>query len=311
MTQTTTASARSASGAQRAGLLPAFGVGVAAGIVGLAPWLLTGERLPLQNLWATQTRPDDMPFALLPVSQYSATTIFALLLIGGVFAGLTVNIIARRRRFDTWPAAVGLLLVQVVAVVQSFVVVARGLNLTETHDGRVVVYFGGMLAGTIVAVLIAQAGLWVAARRSTALTALVIGLCAVPFGSWIAPALVAAGGPSGFGMPAGGVVRWLPAVIVGAALGCCGVRPARRLAVWPVVLAALWVTPALLTALQYGLGMRVLNGDVGEMASAAGQVFPLALALGVAPVLVASAIAIVVVIALTLWRRRPAVREQP
>lgn len=304
MTQTMTLPVHPATGAQRAGLLPAFGVGVIAGMVGLLPWLLTGGRLPLQNLWATQARPDDMPFALLPVSQYSATTIFALLLMGGVFAGLTVNIFARRRRFALWAAAAGLLLIHVVAVAQSFTVVGSGLNLTTTHDSRVVVYFAGMLGGTICAALAAQVGLWVASRRSMGPIALAIGLSAVPFASWIAPALVTASGASGIAMLSGGVLRWLPAAIVGVALGCCGVRPARRIAVWLTVLAALWVTPALLTALQYGLGMRVLNGDVKEMASAARQVFPLALATGVAPALFAIAIAIAVVTARALIRGR-------
>jgi hypothetical protein len=310
-TQTMTAPMHDATGAQRAGLLPAFGVGVAAGIVGLFPWLLTGKRLPLQNLWATQTRPDDMPFALLPVSQYSATTIFALLLMGGVFAGLAVNVIARRRRFDAWPTTIGLLLAQAGAVVQSFIVVGKGLNLTTAHDSRVAVYFFGMLGGTIVAVLIAQVGLWLASRRSPGPIALAVGLSAVPFGWWIAPALVAASGAPGFAMLTGEVARWLPAVIVGLALGFCGVRPARCIAVWLVVLAALWVTPAVLTALQYGLGMRVLNGDVKEMASAAGQVFPLALATGVTPVLAAIVIAVVVVISRTLMQRRTAAARGP
>jgi uncharacterized membrane protein len=112
-------------------------------------------------------------------------------------------------------------------------------------------------------------------------------------------------------MLTGGVLRWLPAVIVGLALGFCGVRPARRIAVWLVVLAALWVTPALLTALQYGLGMRVLNGDVKEMASAASQVFPLALATEVTPVLAAIVIAVVVVISRTLMQRRTAAARGP
>lgn len=45
-------------------------LGAAAAIVGLIPWIITGMRLPLQNLWATDTRPADMPLALLPFSQY-------------------------------------------------------------------------------------------------------------------------------------------------------------------------------------------------------------------------------------------------
>jgi len=105
-----------------------LGVGIAAGAVGLVPWLIGGGILPLQNLWATGTLPDDMPFALLPLSQYSAITVFVLILLGGVFGGLAVRLLARRREFSAWPAAIGLLIVHAFAVAQSFAVIADGLG---------------------------------------------------------------------------------------------------------------------------------------------------------------------------------------
>jgi hypothetical protein len=57
--------------------------------------------------------------------------------------------------------------------------------------------------------------------------------------------------------------------------------------------------------------MRVLNGDVKELASAASQVFPLALATEVTPVLAAIVIAVVVVISRTLMQRRTAAARGP
>lgn len=41
-------------------------VGALVAVVGLLPWIVTGMRLPLQNRWAAETLPGDMPVALLP-----------------------------------------------------------------------------------------------------------------------------------------------------------------------------------------------------------------------------------------------------
>ncbi|MBF0672553.1 MAG: hypothetical protein IR160_08205 [Salinibacterium sp.] len=275
-------------------VLSALAVGVLAGLLGILPSLLDGGRLPLQNLWVQRTMPDDMPFALLPVSQYSATTMFALLLMGGVFAGLAVRVIGRRRAVTGWATALGVLLVHAVAVAQSFAVIAVGLGLSSgAADARAVVYFGGMLAGVVASVLFAQLGFWLTSRPSVAFVALGIALAAVPFASWLATGVTELSGPGGMSQPMFLVLRWLPAVIVGVALAWCGVRPIARLVVWAGALLALWVTPALFTAVSYGLGMRVLNGDIAEMAAAASQVFPLALAEGGVPALVAAGIAAV------------------
>ncbi|WP_349899751.1 hypothetical protein [Parafrigoribacterium soli] len=282
----------------------AFGVGILAGALGILPWLIGGGTLPLQNLWVADTMPHDMPFALLPVSQYEATTIFVLLLMGGVFAGLAVHVIARRRSFAAWPAALGLFVVQVVAVVQSYTVVSNGLGLTDSLDRRTFVYFAGMLGGAIVALVVAQAAFWIASRRAIGPVALAIGLAAVPFAAWLSEAARSLIGPSGIPMPALTVLHWLPAVVAAAALVWCGLRPPRRIAVWVAVLAGVWVIPALFTTIQYGLGMRVLQGDLREMASASGQVLPLALGEQFAPTLVALALAVVGTAIVEFVRRR-------
>lgn len=280
-----------------------FGVGVAGGILGLLPWVIGGGMLPLQNLWATETMPDAMPFALLPVSQYFATLLFSLVLLGGVFAGLAVHVLARRRPVSAWPAALGVLLIHGIAAGQSFAVLADGLGLDE-GDTRVTLYFAGMLGGTIGSVVMAQVGFWMTSRRSVGVVSLGVALAAVPFASWMARWIVAFTGEMSLPSFVPTMVVWLPAVIVGAALVWCGVRPLGRLVVWVVGLLALWMTPALFTALGYGLGMRVLQGDVVEMAQAAAQVFPMALAEVWMPVALAAAIGVVGTVVREIMRAR-------
>lgn len=51
-------------------------IGAVSAVLGLLPWLITGMRLPLQNLWAADTAPDAMPIVLLPFSQYALSLIF-------------------------------------------------------------------------------------------------------------------------------------------------------------------------------------------------------------------------------------------
>jgi hypothetical protein len=272
--------------------LLSFGIGVGGGILGLVPWLIGGGTLPLQNLWATETMPDAMPFVLLPLSQYSAVLLFALVLIGGVFAGVAVHVVARRRTVVAWPASVGVLLVHLIAAVQSFAVLGEGLGLGG-GDSRALIYFAGMLAGTVAAAVMAQVGFWMTSRRSVGIAALGIALAAVPFGNWFTRSFVALTGEASAPVILSDVGRWLPAVVVGGALVWCGIRPLSRLVVWVVSLLALWVLPALFGALQYGLGMRVLDGDVVEMARASAQVFPLMLEVGWLPVGVALVIAVV------------------
>ncbi|MGW9627202.1 hypothetical protein [Microbacterium sp. NPDC055521] len=82
-------------------------------------------------------------------------------------------------------------------------------------------------------------------------------------------------------------------MIVAAALIWCGVRPLSRLVVWAVGLFTLWMLPAVFTAISSALGMRVLDGDLREMAQVAGQIFLMALEVEVLPVGVALVIAVV------------------
>lgn len=273
--------------------LLSFVIGMLGAVLGLLPWAVAGT-LPLQNLWATQAMPENMPFVLLPLSQYSVTLLFSLLVLGGVFAGLAIRVARRRRAMAAWAAAVGVALVHLVAALQSFLVLAGGLGLTNgSGDSRAVLYFGGLLGGAIVAALLAQLGLWMTARPSVAIASLGVALAAVPFAMWVARWFSAFAGPIGPPPIVSTLGYWLPAVIVGAALVWCGIFPLSRLVVWVVALLSVWVVPAVFTAIGYGLGMRVLQGDLGEMAEASLQVFPNVMAEMWRPVVLAVAIAVV------------------
>ena len=274
----------------RSRILP-FAIGIGGGVLGILPWVVGGGALPLQNLWTAAMLPEAMPFVLLPLSQYLAMLLFSLVLLGGVFAGVAVHVVTRRRAIAVWPAAVGVALVHLIAMVQSFGVLAGGLGLGG--DRRSMLYFAGMLGGAIAAALLAQLGLWMTSRRSVGVAALGVALAAVPFGSWVGRWFVAFTGEVTPPLFLPELLRWVPSIVVGAALVWCGIRPARRIAVWVVGLLSLWILPALFTAIQYGLGMRVLDGDVAEMARVSVGLFPMVLAEVWLPVVVALAIAVV------------------
>lgn len=88
-------------------------------------------------------------------------------------------------------------------------------------------------------------------------------------------------------------------------LAWCGVRPLVRLIVWVVGLLAVWIVPALFTAIMYALGSRVFDGDLGMMAEAGTQVFPQAIAVLWQPAVVALVIGVVGVVVRMLVARAP------
>lgn len=251
-------SPRGAASSAALGLL----IGILAAGLGLAPWWISGAQLPLQNLWATQVMPDQMPLALLPLSQYEVLTIVALLTTGGAAAGLAVRIWSPvRRRLVTWCAIVGLLLVQVAATVQSFELLGQGLM-----GGTLAQYYrAGLMAGVICSILAALVALLLISSRSTVATTIGCGLMAVPFTSWAVEWVVGVVGHTNVPIEVPSIAHWLPAIVVGCALAWCGVKPLGRLAVWALNLAFLWVIPAVFTAVQSVLGTRVIAGDIPEM----------------------------------------------
>ena len=237
-------------------------LGILAGLLGLAPWLITGAQLPLQNSWATEVLPEQMPVSLLPLSQYKLTTLVALLTAGGAAAGLAVRI------WQPVPTATG-------GVVRG---VRRSCGTVLGH--RPVVHGArrrpdGRDAGEDL--LRRPAGRRHCVHRREprgvpaprveirALVALGAGLMAVPATSWAGEWVVGFVGQTNIPTAVPTVARWIPALIVGCALAWCGLRPARRAVVWLADLALLWVVPALFISVGYVLGTRAMAGDLQEM----------------------------------------------
>ena len=244
-------------------------IGVLAGLLGLAPWLVTGAQLPLQNLWAKEVLPAQMPVSLLPLSQYELTTLVALMTVGGAAAGFSLRLCRPvRRRAATWSAAAGVLAVQGTATTQAFSVVRAGLAPGQASD----LYSAGLLAGVVAAVAASLVALFLLASRSPGRVALGVGLMAVPFASWSVEWFVNLSEVGSVPAVVPTLAHWLPAVLVGTALAWCGVRPTTRILVWIVDLALLWVVPALFISVNYVFGTRVYLGDFDEMAIMARQI---------------------------------------
>lgn len=292
-------------------------VGLAATALGLLPWLLTGARLPLQNLSSDAPQPSElsqngsleldafMPFSLLPLSQYAVVETAAWLVMGGVIAGLAIWLFRKRLTIDPWLASVGLLAGHLIVAVQAFTALRSVLPSVETGTARS--YFLALLAGVAASVVLAQVLFWLLASGSKAARLTGVVLSSIPLGSWLVgivsrltPAqesFSTGGGASGLGW----IGPVLPAIIVGLALGFTGVSPAKRLSLWFVGFAYLWLVPAALTAVQYGLGSRVLLKQPRELVDASLQVFTMALGpAGQGPKLVLTALIVGAVIALLL-----------
>ncbi|MBQ1443160.1 MAG: hypothetical protein IIZ13_04830 [Renibacterium sp.] len=258
--------------------LAALAMGVAAGIIGLLPWLLSGRRLSLQNFWMLEAAPETMPFSALPLSQYSLFSLLVLLVAGGVIGGLAARYFpAGNRRSMIWCTVGGLLLVHSLAALQSFVVLGSGLGIGSQVRQLAQVYFFGLLCGVLLLIIATALLLGLIAARSRAAAAVGFGLAAVPASSWFIAWF-------SYLLPQGQLPnwisvldRWLPAVIVGIVLVWCGLRPVSRLLVWAANLLLLWSVPAAVTAQQYAFGSRVLAGNLADTADAFGQVFRQAL----------------------------------
>jgi hypothetical protein len=241
-----------------------FAIGVAAGVVGLLPWIATGMRLPLQNLWHVSPMPEDMPLSLLPFSQYFIVSITALMIMGSALAGIASRATAARRpRFGALEVLGGVLLVQLVAAAQATFVVYGG---TE-RSSRGALYLAVIGAGIVVSVLVGVLVLLLIAKAPRAGATIGLSLAALVASTWIgvfvAPALVVDGAAlSAWLLP---VLRWLPAVLVGLAIAWGGFRTPGRIAAAVVSLAALWIGPAFFTAVSAAAGSRVLASYPPEM----------------------------------------------
>lgn len=239
-------------------------IGVAAAILGFLPWLITGMRLPLQNLWASEAGPDQMPIALLPFSQYAITLIPGLIVVGCAIAGITARATGMRQsRHGILALSLGAAAVHLIATVQTTLVVASGLQ-ARTEAG---VYLAVLVAVAILAVLVGQLVLWLIASAPAAGAVIGVTLAAVLLGPWLT-ALIATtpltSGGSAWSLLMG-ATRWLPAVLIGAAIAWMGVGSARRVVTVLASVLLLWTGPTFLIAAGAAAGTRILLPYPREM----------------------------------------------
>ncbi|WP_109211075.1 MULTISPECIES: hypothetical protein [Microbacterium] len=250
-------------------------IGVAAGFVGLLPWLATGMRLPLQNLWGAATDSSAMPVVLLPFSQYYLMMLFALIATGSVAAGVAARALRPRLpRGGFWLVAGGVLLVQVLAIVQTTLVVRGGLQ--ERTESTL--YLAVLVAICILSVLIGF-GLLVLialAPRAGALIGLTIGAIAVGswLSAWLHPFVITGGDVV---MTLSWLLQWVPAILVGVAIAWTGLGSVGKAVAAMASLVILWIAPALITGVSAAAGTRVLAKYPSEMIAYAAEVFRMAL----------------------------------
>jgi hypothetical protein len=248
-------------------------IGAGAAIVGLLPWLITGARLPLQNLWAADTLPGQMPIALLPFSQYSVTALVAVILIGSTIAGIAGRSVAGRHPGLALLALMGgVLLVQLIALVQTAVTVSNGLSVRPEATA----YLAGLAGGTVAAILLGIGLLALIARAPKAGALIGLSVAAIAFGSWLDALFfpitgIATSSPLTNALIE--VVRFIPAVLIGVAIAWCGVATVGRVIAAILSLALLWVGPTVVTAVTAALGSRVLAHDPRAMVDYAVGVF--------------------------------------
>ncbi|MFL4475830.1 hypothetical protein ACIPVK_17685 [Paeniglutamicibacter sp. MACA_103] len=242
-------------------------VGLVTLAFGLLPWMLTGMRLPLQNLWAADSLPGDMPRALLPFSQYDLSLILSMVILGTGLAGLAVRAVpaAARPRAAAY-AATGALGASALAAIQSGTVVRNGLQDTL----QAAIYFYAVLAVIVVAALIGLLALLLLALGKPPAASIGATAVALALAIWLRTLVVLPGNepPLAAMQSLLGAARWLPLVLVGLAMAWCGIGTIRQGLAWLASLLLLWVVPAVLDGLATAAGSRALAGNLGEMAVA-------------------------------------------
>ena len=282
-----------------------FLLGVGAALVGLLPWLVTGMRLPLQNLWAFETSPDRMPLALLPFSQYAITFLFGIVVTGAATAGLVARATrGRRSRAGTVMVLAGLLAVQLVAVVQTAVTVRGGLQDRTESDW----YLAALLAVVVLSIVIGIGVFLLIGAAPKAGALIGMSIAAIAVGSWVSGLLIPIGTiPGDVSMFLIGYVRWIPPLLVGAAIAWCGVGTVGRAVAAAVGLLVLWIAPAVATGISNAAGSRVLAKHPAEMLDYGAGVFRSALLmpeLALPPIGFAIAVAAVGLLVRWLVRRQ-------
>jgi hypothetical protein len=271
-----------------------LGLGVAAAVVGIVPWVVTGMRLPLQNLWATAALPDSMPFALLPFSQYELTLIAGIALVGAGVAGLVGRATrARSTRVAFFALLGGWLGTMIISTVQTAVVVRQGLR----DDREASLYFAVVLGVIALALTLGVLALCLIARAPRAGALIGITLTALAQTFWlsnvIAPSHALYAGPIQMWVLA--QLRWVPAILVGVGIAWAGVATVGRIVAALASLLILWVVPALVTGVANAAGTRALARDPAALLDYAVNVFRSALflpELALPPLVVAITVAV-------------------
>ena len=288
---------------------------------GLLPWVVTGMHLPLQNLWADAgASPATMPIVLLPFSQYHASLIAALVLVGSATAAGVVRLMGPRLAgTGRWSALAGVLVVQWVALLQTAVVTGGGLR----HDPQVGAVFGsgmdasdlyltGLVVGTAVATALGIAVFVALSSTSTPAALVALAVVSIALGSWCNGLVAGVAGTGGETTTAiFRLTRWVPAVVTGLGIAASRLRTAGTVAGAAVAVAVVWAGTAAVTAVSSALGARVLLTRPRELANYGVEVLRAALGrAGDGVTLAAAAAAIGLAGAALLWvvRRR---REEP
>lgn len=246
-------------------------IGALAALLGLLPWLVTGARLPLQNLW--EGAPPDAVFVLLPFSQYAVSLVGALLIVGAVAAGIAGRALGATSPRAAAALLIGVVVVQVAAVVQTALTVRAGLRIGEQSD----VYIVGLTAGAMLVVFVGVVvtGLVTRAPRAGALIGLVLG--AIALAPWVSALIVPFGSaPAGIS-PIMALLPWITPVLAGIAIAWTGVDTAGRVAAAVATVLLVWVAPALLTGISSALGTRVYANSPADMLDYGLGVFRMAL----------------------------------
>lgn len=239
-----------------------------AAAVGLLPWVVTGMRLPLQNLWADpDASPASMPVVLLPFSQYHVSLIAALVLVGSAIAAGAVRLLGPRLAgAGRWSALAGVLLVQWASLLQTAVVTEAGLR----HDGGPGATFGtgadaselyltGLVVGTAVATALGIAVFVALTSASTPAALVALTVVSIALGSWCNGLVASIAGTGGETTTAlFSVTRWVPAVVTGLGIAASRLRTAGTVAAAAVAVALVWAGTAAVTAATSALGARVL-----------------------------------------------------
>ncbi|MGO2112664.1 MAG: hypothetical protein ACTH31_13745 [Pseudoclavibacter sp.] len=272
-------------------------IGIVGAVLGLHPWLLAGARMPLQNLQVAPEIRDVQPMVLLPISQYQATVIVALLVTGGLIAALAIRPLSRSGRVPAWAGSAGLGVTQAIAIAQSVTISGIDIGVVGGEPRLWAIgYLVGMLAGMLIAAAAAQLVYWFATRPNPATSAASICLAAVPAAAWVATLTRLPLGEDDVMLRVNDGGGWVSVLIVVLALAWCGRRPGWRALAWIAALALL-VTPPLFHSVATALGTRAYFRNPLEMLDLVvvsfARALPMAALFAVAAVIVAAGIVLV------------------